>query len=62
MDNPLSREQIDSLKEAKRNLAQLEKRIADAKRAGVSLPSDIEVTHKQLKDRVEQLLLVYGNK
>lgn len=60
-NNPLSKEHIQQLKQARDGLKELEKRIADAKRAGVPLPDDIDTVHKTMKDRIDKLLLVYGD-
>lgn len=61
-NNPLSPEQITALKQAQNALVDLERRIKDARQAGVPLPADIEETHKTLAKRVQDLLLVYGGR
>lgn len=61
-DNPLSQDQIDALKKSSEELTKVDGRIAKMKQAGIPVDPTLETQHKDLKERVSKLLLVYGKK
>lgn len=58
--NPLTPEQIQELKDLQKQIPNVRKQIADAKRAGINVTTAEEELNRS-EERVKALLLVYGN-